>query len=139
MRHLLAPRTVFVETARTLPSQAEESHLGGEGNNKTARERLQAIKVAPCYAYSHSKGLFVGVSLEGAVIRPRKDVNARFYGTDVTPREILSGMTSPPASAEALYEVLGVGLSEVGPMEAEGAVELGVGVRAWMGGEAMEA
>jgi lipid-binding SYLF domain-containing protein len=71
------------------------------------------VGVAPCYAYSHSKGLFVGISLEGAVIKPRKDVNAAFYGQarEVTAREILSGMTLPPAACEGLYEQLAAGMA----------------------------
>lgn len=47
---------------------------------------------------------FQGISLEGAVIKPRRDVNAKFYGgsSDLTPRDILSGATPPPAAADPL-------------------------------------
>ena len=86
---------------------------GGELATKGEAEAdgLKAkVAVAPCYAYSHSKGLFIGISLEGAVIKPRKDVNAKFYGSEASPREILSGMTLPPAAAEPLYEMLAAGL-----------------------------
>lgn len=75
---------------------------GGEGG----RAPKPPVKVAPCYAYSHSKGLFIGISLEGAVIKPRKEVNAKFYGPDIDSRLILSGSTPPPALAEPLYDLL---------------------------------
>jgi SH3 domain-containing YSC84-like protein 1 len=72
----------------------------GEGGGKLP------VKIAPCYAYSHSKGLFIGISLEGAVIKPRRDVNVKFYGPDIDSRLILSGSTPPPPLAEPLYDML---------------------------------
>ena len=42
--------------------------------------------LAPAYSYAHSKGLFVGISLEGAIISTRHDVNAKFYGRPVEVR-----------------------------------------------------
>jgi lipid-binding SYLF domain-containing protein len=41
------------------------------------------------YSYSRSKGLFAGVSLEGAVITIDNDENRRVYGKNVTGEEIL--------------------------------------------------
>lgn len=67
------------------------------------------MHTAQSYAYSHSKGLFMGISLEGAVIKPRHDINAQFYGGPVSPRQILSGQTPPPQSAKDLYAALDCG------------------------------
>lgn len=75
---------------------------GGEGGGGIK----PPVRVAPCYAYSHSKGLFIGISLEGAVIKPRHDVNVKFYGPDIDSRLILSGSTPPPPIAEPLYDLL---------------------------------
>ena len=33
---------------------------------------------APAFAYSHSRGLFAGVSLDGSIIFARNDVNFRY-------------------------------------------------------------
>jgi lipid-binding SYLF domain-containing protein len=41
------------------------------------------------YAFARSEGLFVGVSLEGAVIAPRETWNQQLYGQDATPESIL--------------------------------------------------
>ncbi len=39
--------------------------------------------------YARTKGLFGGVSLEGAVIEPRDGYNWSYYGKQVTPTDIL--------------------------------------------------
>lgn len=64
--------------------------------------------IHPAYAYAHSQGLFVGMSLEGSVVATRHDVNSKFYGRQVTPSELL--MQSGPKAAEPLYEALHMAL-----------------------------
>ncbi|MGH8093688.1 MAG: YSC84-related protein [Chthoniobacterales bacterium] len=64
------------------------------------------LPVAAIYTYSRSKGLFAGVSLEGAVIATETDANRRYYGRNVTAASILSGRVSPPAGASHLLAVL---------------------------------
>ncbi|KAJ3076138.1 hypothetical protein HDU98_005557 [Podochytrium sp. JEL0797] len=64
------------------------------------------LNFAPIYSYSVTKGLFVGISLEGSVIMERKDTNAAFYRRKVTAKEILSGGVPPPPAAEELYRAL---------------------------------
>ncbi len=41
------------------------------------------------YAFARSEGLYLGASLEGAVISPRHVWNRQMYGSNVTPRNIL--------------------------------------------------
>jgi SH3 domain-containing YSC84-like protein 1 len=62
---------------------------------------------AAVYTYSKSKGLFAGVSLEGAVIGTQRDSNFRYYGRPVRADEILSGITPPPPGAAPLRRALG--------------------------------
>jgi len=51
------------------------------------------------YTYSTNKGLFVGASLEGAVIARREDWNGEFYGGTTSPDAIiLHGQASNPAA-----------------------------------------
>ncbi|KZT09228.1 DUF500-domain-containing protein [Laetiporus sulphureus 93-53] len=61
---------------------------------------------APMFAYSKSKGLFAGISLEGAVLVERKDANRDFYGSSIPASDILSGRVPPPEVASKLYEVI---------------------------------
>ncbi|MGQ9747632.1 MAG: YSC84-related protein [Candidatus Caldatribacteriaceae bacterium] len=42
------------------------------------------------YSYAISRGLFLGVSLEGARIKENKRANQRFFGQEITVREILT-------------------------------------------------
>lgn len=44
---------------------------------------------AEILSYSRSRGLFAGVSLEGAVLKQDDDGNKRLYGRSVVPKEIL--------------------------------------------------
>jgi len=67
--------------------------------------RTVEASVAPTaavYTYSRSKGLFAGVSLEGAVIATRKGANARYYGRPVRAADVLSGRIAPPPGASRL-------------------------------------
>ena len=68
---------------------------------------------ASAYAYSHSRGLYAGISLEGSVIFSRTDVNHRFYGRHVTPTELLQGIVPSPRAARPLYDALQTALSAV--------------------------
>ncbi len=58
-------------------------------------------------AFANSKiGLFGGVSLEGAVLARRTDLNEAYYGVGATPREILYGSQFANPQANALRAVL---------------------------------
>ena len=62
---------------------------------------------AAVYTYGKSKGLFVGVSLEGAVIGTQRQSNFSYYGRPVRADSILTGVTKPPPGAAALRRALG--------------------------------
>jgi SH3 domain-containing YSC84-like protein 1 len=65
----------------------------------------EAMKV-DVLTYSRSKGLFAGVSLEGAGIDVDKDANKVVYGKDVTSSDILDGKEAMPESAKPLVDYL---------------------------------
>lgn len=58
------------------------------------------------YSYSLSKGLFAGISLEGAVIATQSGANARYYGERIRARLILAGDVPPPPGARVLHDAL---------------------------------
>jgi SH3 domain-containing YSC84-like protein 1 len=55
---------------------------------------------AEILSYSRSRGLFAGVSLEGAVLKQDDDANKRLYGRTVVPKAILftRSVAAPPAA-----------------------------------------
>merc|ERR1711998_748655 len=57
-------------------------------------------------SYSHSRGVFGGMSVEGAYVTVRDDVNRKFYGRDVDPRKLLDGTMPAPNAAAPLYHKL---------------------------------
>ena len=61
---------------------------------------------AAVYTYSRSKGLFAGISLEGAIIGTQKTANDRYYGRVAGARSILAGLVPPPRGAERLLDLL---------------------------------
>jgi SH3 domain-containing YSC84-like protein 1 len=56
--------------------------------------------------YSRSKGVFAGLTLEGAVIEQDNDSTHAIYGRHMTFREILSGRVATPKSADAFLRAV---------------------------------
>jgi lipid-binding SYLF domain-containing protein len=56
--------------------------------------------------YSRSKGVFAGLTLEGAVVEQDNDSTHAIYGKHMAFRSILSGKTSTPASADAFLKAV---------------------------------
>jgi SH3 domain-containing YSC84-like protein 1 len=80
--------------------------LGGDANvsagpvGRDASAQTDAALHAEILSYSRSRGVFAGLTLEGATLRPDKDADRELYGRDVTNRDILmgGGVTTPPAA-----------------------------------------
>jgi lipid-binding SYLF domain-containing protein len=74
---------------------------------RTAAAATDATMRAEILSYSRSRGLFAGISLEGATLRPDQDANEKIYGRAIPPRDIvLAGKTDPPAAAATLLTLL---------------------------------
>jgi lipid-binding SYLF domain-containing protein len=74
---------------------------------RSASAATDAEMSAEMLSWSRSKGLFAGVSLKGAVLRPSHDWNEELYGRKLTNRDILmSGNVKAPADAEPLIHEL---------------------------------
>src|ERR1700691_2881758 len=78
---------------------------GPVGRNAAAGTDLKLN--AEILSYSRSKGVFAGVSLDGAVMQADKSGDRSMYGDDVNRHEILDGKVAVPASARELVEELG--------------------------------
>lgn len=86
--------------------------LGGEATvaagplGRDAAAQTDAELKAEMLSYSRSRGLFAGISLEGATLSPDPDTNRELYGHDSTNREILTGTFKTPAVARKFERAL---------------------------------
>jgi SH3 domain-containing YSC84-like protein 1 len=76
---------------------------------RAAEADTDAYMRAEILSYSRSRGIFAGVSLEGATLHPDDDANAALYGHDMRARQIVEGPSAPqpPAAASLLIHELG--------------------------------
>jgi len=61
---------------------------------------------AQVLTYSRTRGVFAGVSLNGAVVKQDKDSTREFYGHMVTTKAALTGEVDPTAAANAFLTTL---------------------------------
>ena len=69
---------------------------------RTSSAATDAQMHAEILTYSRARGLFAGISLEGATLRPDDDWNKELYGREISNKDIVLGNTRPPASASRL-------------------------------------
>jgi lipid-binding SYLF domain-containing protein len=56
--------------------------------------------------YSRSKGVFAGLTLEGAVVEQDEDSTRAMYGKNTRFRNVLSGRVATPKSADAFMKAV---------------------------------
>jgi lipid-binding SYLF domain-containing protein len=95
--------TKLLEDKFTLGADAAVA-AGPVGRNAAAN--TDAKMTAEILAWSRSKGLFAGVSLKGATLRPDQDQNEQLYGKKMSNKEVLSGTIATPPEAKALITTL---------------------------------
>ena len=64
------------------------------------------------YSYSRAKGLFAGISLEGAGMGTEYDLNRAYYQTTSNPKDILYGGVETPESGKKLFQALSAFIKE---------------------------
>ncbi len=97
MKHLLADKL-------TLGADASAA-VGPKG--RTVSADTSATMRAEILTYARSRGLFAGISFEGAVLRPDKDANEALYGGKVNAEDLLlEGQMSVPEPAKRFIETL---------------------------------
>jgi SH3 domain-containing YSC84-like protein 1 len=79
--------------------------LGGDASiaagpvGRGVEAKTDAAFTAEILSYSRTRGVFAGVSLEGATIREDDSANKDMYGKPISNKEILKGAVPPPAAA----------------------------------------
>jgi lipid-binding SYLF domain-containing protein len=61
---------------------------------------------AEILTYSRSRGVFAGVSLNGALVKPDQSADEALYGENILPKSILDGHVPVPAPAQGLIDVI---------------------------------
>jgi len=104
---------LLIRSKRGLDSfMKNEFSLGADASiaaGPVGRDASAATDVAlkaEILSYSRSRGLFAGLSLEGAKINILEDYNKVYYGKVVSPHDIVYGKVRSPKSARSLAATL---------------------------------
>jgi lipid-binding SYLF domain-containing protein len=96
MRHLLSSQFALGADASVAAGPVGRH---AEGNTDW-KMRAQVL------TYSRARGIFAGVSLNGAVVKQDKNSTREFYGHMVTSKASLTGEVDPPAAANTFLSTL---------------------------------
>ncbi len=86
--------------------------LGGESSiaagpvGRSATAQTDAAMTAEILSWSRSRGIFAGISLQGATLRQDIDANTAIYGKRLENKEIVRGPVAVPKSAARLIRLL---------------------------------
>ncbi len=84
-----------------------DASAAGGPKGRTAAAATNATMRAEILAYSRSRGVFAGVSLNGAVLRPDNDANKNLYGRDVQVKELIEqGNVAVPEPARKFVQTV---------------------------------
>lgn len=73
---------------------------------RTATAQTDATMMAEMLAWSRSRGVFAGISLQGSTLRDDAGENRELYGRDLSNREVVTGTIEAPAAAAELMAVI---------------------------------
>lgn len=80
--------------------------VGPVGRSAEASGVVGTKSAAGVFAYSKTRGLYGGLTVEGGVLIERTDANKKIYGRKIRAKELLSGLIPSPREAEVLMNVL---------------------------------
>lgn len=74
---------------------------------RQASAQTDATMMAEILAWSRSRGVFAGISLQGSTLRDDTGENKELYGSELANKDIVKGSVPAPAGSEALMAALG--------------------------------
>jgi lipid-binding SYLF domain-containing protein len=86
--------------------------IGGDASvaagpvGRTSSAATDAQLHAELLSYSRARGLFAGVSLDGATLRPDDEANKDMYGKEMSNKDVVLGNIKPPRTADRLIAEL---------------------------------
>ena len=82
-----------------------DASAAGGPKGREASAETNATMRSEILTYSRSRGLFAGISLKGAALRPDKDANKKLYGKDIEVKELVeTGNVEVPEPARKFVE-----------------------------------
>ena len=91
---------------------ASKFTLGGDASvaagpvGRTTTAQTDALMNAEILSWSRSRGVFAGISLAGATLRPDEDDNRALYGETLDTKQVVYSNRKPPVAADALLSLL---------------------------------
>jgi SH3 domain-containing YSC84-like protein 1 len=84
-----------------------DASAAGGPKGRTASAETNATMRAEILTYSRSRGVFAGISLTGAALRPDKDANKNVYGRSIEAKELIEkGDVALPEPARKFVEAV---------------------------------
>ena len=86
--------------------------LGGDASaaagpvGRTATAETDALMTAEILTWSRARGLFAGVSLQGATMRVDQEANQQLYGAKLANRDVVLSDRAVPDASRKLHELL---------------------------------
>jgi SH3 domain-containing YSC84-like protein 1 len=82
----------------------DASAAGGPKGREASAETNASMR-SEILTYSRARGLFAGISLKGAALRPDKDANKKLYGKEIEVKELVeTGNVEIPEPARKFVE-----------------------------------
>jgi lipid-binding SYLF domain-containing protein len=82
-----------------------DASAAGGPKGREASAETNATMRSEILTYSRSRGLFAGISLKGAVLRPDKDANKKLYGREIEVKELVeTGSVEIPEPARKFVQ-----------------------------------
>src|SRR3954465_5592784 len=82
--------------------------LGGDASvaagpvGRTSTAETDALMHAEMLSWSRTRGVFAGISLKGATLRPDEVANQELYGRKLSNRDIVAGTVTAPEAAQSM-------------------------------------
>ncbi|CEJ56230.1 hypothetical protein PMG11_02447 [Penicillium brasilianum] len=97
--------TTFINSG-TLTLGGNISIAFGTGRSAETAAMIGTKGVAGIFAYSKTRGVYGGLTLEGGMIVERSSANKKLYDRKLKAKELLTGEVPPPPQAEPLMRIL---------------------------------
>ena len=84
-----------------------DASIAGGPVGRESNAQTDASMYADILSWSRSRGVFAGVALDGATLRPDTDATKALYGSELNNKDIIDGKVKAPDAAKEFIATLG--------------------------------